>query len=135
MSKGNSRRKVLQTAYGRIEKGWTQSAWFYYDPIEKKAYVCMEGAVVGYCNPQKHQLTKEQIEALDLLNEIIDEVTETDGLGIPNYNDTRGRTQDECLGIVKRALIRDEIEALMKDGLDADDADDLLAFKDNMSNE
>jgi len=106
--------------------------WVYYDPIAKKAYVCMEGAVYGYCVPGHHEITKAQQEAAKLLLEIINEYyPKQNGNTIDGFNDTPGRTQEEAAEIFKLAIIRDEAENA-EDGLDDEDIDNLLEFKDSM---
>lgn len=125
MSNANSAIKVLRTALKRVQKGWTQNVWMRRE--DGKTYVCLEGAVYGYCDGNKHKRTKEQIEAIDVLLNIIDERY---GLpAIPKFNDTPGRTEEEIEEVLKLGIIRLETDAAMDD----EDFEDLLEFKERTS--
>jgi hypothetical protein len=130
MSKGNSPLKVLRTAHGRIQKGWTPGTW------SKKGddgtfYVCLEGALFGYCNASKHGLTEAQVAAHDVVLQII---RERYGMGygsIPSFNDAPGRTKEEVLEVIKLAIIRletGESSTIVDEILEQDDFDNLLEF-------
>lgn len=130
MSKGNTCGKVLRTALGRVQKGWVQNTWVYHDPVTGKTYVCLEGALFGYCNASRYGLTKPQEEARDLLLEIIGE--RYGMYAIPDFNDFPGRTQEEIEESLKLAIIRDETGGGDEDYLDEEETDKLLEFKDSM---
>lgn len=105
MSKANNAIKVLRTALHRVQKGWTQNHWSWHNPEDGKTYVCLEGAVYGYCDSNKHQTTPAQREAILVLKQIIFERTgHTD---IPSFNDDRkNTTQKDVEEVIKLGMIR-----------------------------
>lgn len=123
MSRANNPIKVLQTALGRVEKGWTQGQWVRRDGDVVE--VCLEGAIYGYCEA-KH-VTAAQAKAIEVVREIIQEyfptrqnrgqwVENTDELPphlvIPHFNDHSETAKDEVLKVIKLAIIRLETEEL-----------------------
>jgi hypothetical protein len=104
MSKADSAIKVLNTAIKRVDKGWTQNVWSFWDPVRKINFVCMEGAIYGYCDSSKHGVTPAQKEAADTCRQIIFERHGV--MDIPHFNDTHGRTKDEVKEVMKLAIIR-----------------------------
>jgi hypothetical protein len=121
MSKANSPIKVLRTALKRVQKGWTKQTWHAHS--NGVNYVCLEGAVYGYCNDGKHGATIAQSKAIKVLEDIIAE--RTGFHAIPAYNDAPERTQDEIEEVIKLGIIR------LETGGDMDDQEfeDLLEFK------
>lgn len=126
MSKGNSPIKVLRTALSRVQKGWTQNTWVYRDG--NKTYVCLEGAMFGYCDQSKHGLTQAQRDARDKVLEVIKDryPAKFQFWTIPEFNDAPERKQEEVEEVLKLAIIRFETE----DGLNDDEVENLLDFKD-----
>lgn len=120
MSKANNPIKVLRTALGRVQKGWIQHHWHYRD-AEGNNFVCLEGAIYGYCDANKHTVTEAQKIAAETCRRIIFE--KTGRSEIPAFNDKDGRTQEEIEEVIKLAIIRLETS----DGIDDDEFDDLLA--------
>lgn len=109
----------------RVTKGWTKNHWHWYDPTTDTNKVCLEGALFGYCESNKHELSKAQIEARDVVLKI---VKERHGFPtIPEFNDAGDTTKDEVLEVLKLAIIRLETGG-DEDGLDDEDVDDLLEF-------
>jgi hypothetical protein len=127
VSKGNSALKVLRTALKRVQKGWTQNTWSYVDHSAGKTFVCLEGALFGYCDQSKHQLTPSQIEARDTVLSVIRDRYNGKFWSIPEFNDEVGRTEDEVQEVVKLSIIRLETA---EDGLNDEEVEDLLDFKD-----
>lgn len=130
MSKGNSAVKVLRTALKRVQKGWTQHVWYRKDPETGQTYVCLEGALFGYCSLQEHQLTPAMREARDFVVEVIKDRYEGRFDGIPAFNDRPGRTQEEVEEVTKLALIRAETSG-GDDEITDEDFDNLLEFMDS----
>ncbi len=127
MSKANSPIKVLRTALKRVDKSWAQNAWVAHDD-KGNYFVCLEGAVYGYCSRNDHQVTSAQNEAIKVLEEIISERYQTESgipTRIPDFNDKNGRTKEEVMEVIKLGIIRLETDALMDD----DDFEDLLEHK------
>lgn len=130
MSKANSAIKVLQTGIKRVAKGWTQGDWKCQGP-DGKWYVCMEGALFGYCSADVHGLTAAQDEARDVCLQIIAE-RYPEHNSIPGFNDDPERTKDEVLEVMKLALIRLETGGGDDENyLDDEDVDSLLEFSAN----
>lgn len=139
MSKASSPIKVLRTALKRVEKGWTQDTWHEFG-VDGKHYVCLEGAIYGYCRPGEHEVTQAQREADEVVLAIIGE--KYGFTSIPTFNDFKGRvrlserayimkqnrtTVEEVMEVIKLAIIRLETTP---DGLDDEDIDDLLEYMD-----
>ena|SRR5689334_1505491 len=108
MSKANSSVKVLRTALKRVDEGWTQHEWHRYEHGTKKHYVCLEGAIVGFCKPGEHEITRAQQEAMNVCRQIIWE--KTGQTEIPTYNDEPGRTKEEIKELIKLGIIRLETD-------------------------
>lgn len=125
MSKSSTPIKVLRTALKRVQKGWTKNQWHRHDPETGQNFVCMEGAVYGYCEPAKHQTTPAQRTAIKVLKEIIKEKYGIEE--IPSFNDADGRTKDEVLEVIKLGIIR-----LETGGDDEDEDEDELLFLDGL---
>lgn len=125
MSKANSPIKVLRTALKRVEKGWSKSAW--HERYDGQSYVCLEGAIYGFCNARGHE-TPAQKKAIEVVEQIILErlkdgklnISEfrvkrllgqygvsgkTDGF-IPAFNDDSETVKEDILEIIKLAIIR-----------------------------
>lgn len=116
MSKANSPIKVLRTALHRVQKGWTKNHWSWYDRRTGKNFVCLEGAVYGFCDEKKHQPTEAQKKAIKILKEII---KENYGINsIPTFNDDRETTQEAVEEVIKLGMIR------LETGGDEEDEDD-----------
>jgi hypothetical protein len=138
MSKGNSAIKVLRTADKRIDKGWIQHEWSFRDPTTGQMFVCLEGALFGYCNATKHGLTEAQVRARDLVLEIIKERYGDAFISIPSFNDWPERTKEEIREVIKLAIIREETEELIREEaglsdevdkiMEDEDFDDLMKF-------
>lgn len=129
MSKGNSAIKVLRTALSRVQKGWIQHMWVFRGP-DGKVYVCLEGAMFGYCNADQHGLTDAQKKARNVVQQIIDE-RYPGNYNIPAFNDAQERTQDQVEEVLKLAIIRLETGGDPTDGLPDEEIDDLLEFMDS----
>lgn len=127
MSKASTPIKVLRTALKRVDKGWTQGDW--YKPGDKVAYVCLEGALFGYCNAGKHGLTDAQQAARAVIQQIISE-RHPGHSDIPSFNDQKGRTKDEILEVIKLAIIW--LETTGDGEMDDDDFEDLLEFSEKL---
>lgn len=127
MSKAGTPIKVLRTGLKRVDKGWTQNHWSYKgdDGVQ---YVCLEGALFGYCDSQKHGLTEAQKEARNVVLQIIGERYNNRYADIPSFNDDRGRTKEEIQEVIKLAIIR--LETTGDGEMDEDDFADLLSYKD-----
>lgn len=125
MSKANSPIKVLRTVFKRVTNGWTKQNWHYHDAVTGKNFVCLEGGIYGYCPADKHVATEAQKRAIAIVEEII---AERHGYSnIPNFNDAIETSQEDVLEVIKLAIIRLETTP---DGLDDEEIDDLLEFKD-----
>lgn len=131
MSKGNSAVKVLRTALKRVQKGWTQHVWYRKDPETGQTFVCLEGALYGYCSLQDHQLTPAMREARDFVIEIIKERYDGRFDGIPAFNDNPKRTQEEVEEVTKLALIRAETSGGDDEASNEEDFNNLLEFMDS----
>lgn len=128
MSKANAPIKVLRTALKRINKGWTKGEWSYRDR-DGNVFVCMEGALFGYCDSKKHGLTEAQEQAAAVVLDIIKE--RYPGChNIPTFNDADERTLDEVQEVIKLAIIRFETGD-PTDGLPDEEIDSLLEFMDS----
>lgn len=104
MSKANNAIKVLRTALKRVGKGWMQNQWSWRNSEEGITYVCLEGAVYGYCAAHEHVVTEAQTKAIQVLRRIIFERHgKTD---IPEFNDDPTRSKEEVLEVIKLAIIR-----------------------------
>lgn len=125
MSKGNSAIKVLKTALKRVQKGWIQHHWSFRD-ADGNQFVCLEGAIFGYCDSRKHGLTSAQIEARDAVLNVIHERYDGRFSSIPDFNDQAERTQDEVQEVIKLGIIR--LETSDDDCLTDEEVDDLLDF-------
>lgn len=126
MSKANNPIKVLRTALKRVQKGWTKNNWYFHDG-HGNSYVCLEGAVYGYCERNKHGVTMAQDAAIRVLEDIIEERY---GIkSIPEFNDRGTTTQDEVIEVIKLGIIRLETDAIMDD----EDFENLLDFKERSS--
>jgi len=128
VSKGNSAIKVLKTGLNRVHKGWTQGKWSYTDHQTGQTFVCLEGALYGYCDAGKHQLTKAQIEARDVVLGVIRDRYNGQFATIPDFNDTPGRVQEEIEEVIKLGIIRLETGG-DDDYLTDEDVDSLLSSK------
>lgn len=126
MSKAGTPIKVLRTALKRVEKGWTKDHWSY-KADDGNYYVCLEGALFGYCDSNKHGLTDAQKDARDVVLKIINERYGYYS-DIPAFNDARERTKEEVLEVVKLAIIR--LETTGDGEMDEDDFADLLDWAD-----
>lgn len=124
MSKANSPIKVLRTALKRVQKGWTKSTWHYYNPSDGTNYVCLEGAIYGYCPEEKHNTTPEQRQAINVVREIVRE--EYGYETIPTFNDAMATTKENVMEVIKLGIVR------LETGGEIDDKefDDLLEWKD-----
>lgn len=133
MSQANSTVKVLRTALKRVQKAWGKGAWGQdtgrRDPeTGKKIYaVCLEGAVMGFCNTMT---TPQQEEALRLIKHSIKDMwlnrydsENADHINIPSVNDGY-LTNEQAEEVVKRALIKAET------GFDPDNPEDLYLDED-----
>lgn len=126
MSKSNSPIKVLRTALKRVQKGWTKNTWSYRGQ-DGTTYVCLEGAVYGYCDATKHVVTPEQKKAIEVLQGII---YEKYGIrAIPQFNDNDGTTKEMVEEVVKLGIIRLETGGDIED----EEFNNLLTFKDERS--
>lgn len=125
MSRGNNPIKVLRTALKRVQKGWTKNHWSYRDDNGNQL-VCLEGALFGYCDQDKHGLTDAQKEARDVVLQLIHERFGKRFHSIPSFNDANDTTKEDVEEVIKLAIIRLETS---DDGyLDDEDIDDLIAF-------
>lgn len=121
MSKANSPIKVLRTALKRVQKAWRQGAW-----SEKgddgNYYVCLEGALYGYCNAAKTQAQKDAAKVCENI------IFEKYGIqGIPSWNDRPNTTQEMVEEVVKLGIIRLETGGDPEDNyLDDEEVDTLL---------
>jgi len=119
MSRAKSPIKVLKTAYNRVEKGWIQGKWFVL--IGGKAFVCLEGAIYGYCQYGEHEVTDAMKKAIWVVQQVIYDRYDGRFATIPGFNDFKGgggherTTQDEVLEVIKLAIIRLENEKLEED--------------------
>lgn len=125
MSKANNPIKVLRTALKRVNEGWTKSHWHIFDRKTKKNYVCLEGAIYGYCDSQKHKPTLAQQQAVNVVKQIISERHGMDN--IPEFNDFSETTLEDIQEVIKLGIIRLETGG---DGLNDEEFDELLEFKD-----
>lgn len=123
MSKASSPIKVLRTALKRVDKGWRKGTWMHRNQATGEVFVCLEGAVYGYCDQNQHQTTEAQRSAIRVLREIIKEKYGFDD--IPTFNDADERTQDEVKEVIKLGIIRLETDEMMDD----EDFEDLLEHK------
>lgn len=131
MSKGSTPIKVLRTALKRVQKGWTQHVWVQRDPETGKVYVCLEGALFGYCEANAHGLTEAQVGAKEACLTIIKERFGRQYGDIPTFNDDRGRTQEEVMEVIKLAIIRLETTGDGEIDPEDEDFDNLLEFMDS----
>jgi len=131
MSKAGTPIKVLRTAYKRVEKGWTQGDWST-EGSDGKYYVCLEGALFGYCNSNEHGLTDAQKGAREVVLQIIGERYGRQYHSIPAFNDSPGRTKDEVLEVIKLAIIR--LETTGEGEIDDDEFDSILEWAENHKN-
>lgn len=125
MSKGNSAIKVLKTALRRVQKGWIQHHWSFRD-ADGNQFVCLEGAIFGYCDSNKHGMTKAQKQARDSVLSVIHDRYNGRFSSIPDFNDQAERTQDEVQEVIKLGIIR--LETSDDDCLTDEEVDDLLDF-------
>lgn len=132
MSKAKTPLKVLRVALKRLEKGWTKGSWVNHQG--NVVYVCLEGAIYGYCNENDHQATEAQLGAIRVVKEIIFEryahrmphiVGAAWQISIPNFNDARETIEEEVIEVVKLAIIRLETEELEKQLVE--DVEELLS--------
>lgn len=128
MSKAGTPIKVLRTALKRVDKGWTQNHWSFRDG-EGNQYVCLEGALFGYCDSVKHGLTDAQASARDIVLQIIRERYNAYD-SIPSFNDQLGRTKEEVQEVIKLAIIR--LETTGDGEMDEDDFNDLIEWAETL---
>lgn len=127
MSKASTPIKVLRTALKRVEKGWIQRDWV--AEIDGTHYVCLEGALFGYCDANKHGLTDAQEGAKAAVLSVIHDRYNRLYQSIPSFNDAPGRTKEEILEIIKLAIIR--LETTGDGEVDDEEFDDILEWMAN----
>lgn len=128
MSKANSPIKVLKTAIKRLNKGWTTCEWSKFDPETGQVYVCLEGAIFGFC---MYPSTQAQKEALDACNQIVLERHPSlpESAAGRAFNDSLAETADEMVEICKLAIIRLETGGPIEFDPDGEELADLLPKK------
>lgn len=90
-------REVLEQALGLLERdGWAQNTYGPLDP-KTRGPRCMIGAVIAGCRA---------VSGWPNVEESIDALGELSGVGekVSLWNDTRGRTKDEVLAAVRKAI-------------------------------
>lgn len=102
MSKSNSGIKVLKTAHKRVTKGWIKGAW--HSEMGGKHYVCLEGAIFGFCQLRECELSDAQKEAKLVIESLLFE--RRGERSIPAFNDDHETTQEDVLEIIKLGIIR-----------------------------
>lgn len=129
MSKAGTPIKVLRTAMKRIDKGWIQRDWS--AEIDGQWFVCLEGALFGYCDANRHGLTDAQEAARDVVLGVINDRYSYSKAynSIPSFNDEPGRTKEEILEVIKLAIIR--LETTGDGEIEDDEFDDILEWADN----
>lgn len=125
MSKANSAKKVLRVALKRIQRGWTKGAWVNRDSQSGQVSVCIEGALFGYCREPQ---TAEQVEARDIVLEIIQERPGRSYIDIPSWNDDEKRMVEEVEEIIKLAIIRAETGGSLDEN-EIEEVDELIPRK------
>lgn len=126
MSRANNPIKVLKTALKRVNKGWMKSGWARHDPETGAVYVCLEGAVYGYCPEEKHNVTLAQQEAIMMLQNIIIERSEGKHMNIPSFNDAFETTLEDIQEVIKLGIIRFETGYDPDLELDEEEVDELV---------
>lgn len=130
MSKAKTPIKVLKTAIKRLNKGWMTGDWAKHDPNTGQTFVCLEGAIFGFCDKAQ---TPQQKEALEVCEQILFERLK-DGLWefydksyqedvlkfgpqglVPRFNDSVAKSSDELVEICKLAIIRLETGGPVED--------------------
>lgn len=104
MSKANNPIKVLRTALKRVSKGWTQTRW--HERKDGQSYVCLEGAIFGFCSLADENMTTAQREARDVCLDVIKDRYDGRYISIPLFNDAAGRTKEEVMEVIKLGIIR-----------------------------
>lgn len=127
MSKAGTPIKVLRTAMKRVDKGWIQRDWSV--EIRGQWFVCLEGALFGYCDANRHGLTDAQEAARDVVLGVINDRYSKLYHSIPAFNDEPGRTKEEILEVIKLAIIR--LETTGDGEIEDDEFDDILEWADN----
>jgi hypothetical protein len=105
MSKAKTANKVLRTALKRIQKGWTKGEWYTRDK-DGNSFVCLEGALFGFCSLELNQMTDAQLKARELVIGVINE--RSNYCSIPTFNDAPETELDDVIEVIKLAIIRDE---------------------------
>ena len=127
MSNAKTPIKVLRTGLKRVDKAWTQGQWAQKGD-DGKYYVCLEGALFGYCDAKKG-LTAAQDQARAAVLEVIKDRYEGRFNSIPSFNDDPHRTKEEVMEVIKLAIVRLETgEAGGPDVMSDEEIDDLLEF-------
>jgi hypothetical protein len=92
-------------------------------------FVCLEGALFGYCDEGKHELTDAQKKAREIVLSVVKDRYPS-YRSIPEFNDDAMRTKEEVMEVLKLSIIRVETGG-DEDEIGEEDFENLLEFMDS----